>query len=88
MDKSPSHDAMIQVIWCNLSEETEDSLFSNGRVSDMPRRLPRHQRAQAHNSTLYGCKAKLRADGPVFRPEKNRSQKPAKIRTIRGFYKD
>jgi hypothetical protein len=26
---------------------------SNGRVSDKPRRLPRHQRAQAHNSTLY-----------------------------------
>jgi hypothetical protein len=25
----------------------------NGRVSDKPRRLPRHQRAQAHNSTQY-----------------------------------
>jgi hypothetical protein len=25
----------------------------NGRVSDNPRRLPRHQRAQAHNSTHY-----------------------------------
>jgi hypothetical protein len=23
----------------------------NGRVSDKPRQLPRHQRAQAHNST-------------------------------------
>jgi hypothetical protein len=27
--------------------------FVNGRVSDKPRRLPRHQHAQAHNSTLY-----------------------------------
>jgi hypothetical protein len=27
--------------------------LSNGRVSDKPRRLPRHQRAQAHNSTHY-----------------------------------
>jgi hypothetical protein len=25
----------------------------NGRVSEKPRRLPRHQRAQAHNSTHY-----------------------------------
>jgi hypothetical protein len=28
---------------------------SNGRVSDKPRRLPRHQRTQAHNSTHYRC---------------------------------
>jgi hypothetical protein len=28
---------------------------TNGMVSDKPRRLPRHQRAQAHNSTLYRC---------------------------------
>jgi hypothetical protein len=27
----------------------------NGRVSDKPRRLPRHQRAQAHNSTHSRC---------------------------------
>jgi hypothetical protein len=27
--------------------------LSNGRVSDKPRCLPRHQRAQAHNSTHY-----------------------------------
>jgi predicted GIY-YIG superfamily endonuclease len=25
----------------------------NGRVSDKPRRMTRHQRGQAHNSTLY-----------------------------------
>jgi hypothetical protein len=29
------------------------NLCHNGRVSDKPRRLPRHQRAQAHNSTQY-----------------------------------
>jgi hypothetical protein len=26
---------------------------ANGRVSDKPRIMKRHQRAQAHNSTLY-----------------------------------
>jgi hypothetical protein len=28
-------------------------MVQNGTVSDKPRRLLRHQRAQAHNSTLY-----------------------------------
>jgi hypothetical protein len=28
---------------------------ANGRVSDKRRRMTRHQRAQAHNSTLYRC---------------------------------
>jgi hypothetical protein len=79
---------MIQVIWCNLSEETEDSLFSNGRVSDMPRRLPRHQRAQAHNSTLYRLQSEAQSGRTCFSAQKNRSQKPAKIGTIRGFYQD
>jgi hypothetical protein len=29
------------------------SIYRTGLVSDKPRCLPRHQRAQAHNSTLY-----------------------------------
>jgi hypothetical protein len=29
--------------------------FTNGGVSDKPRRLPRHQRAQVHLSTHYRC---------------------------------
>jgi hypothetical protein len=32
-----------------------ESLTTNGTVSDKPSRLMRHQRAQAHNSTLYRC---------------------------------
>jgi hypothetical protein len=30
-----------------------ENTHHNERVSDKPRRLPRHQRAQAHNSTHY-----------------------------------
>jgi hypothetical protein len=33
--------------------ENRVSYLNNGRVSDKPRRLSRHQRAQAHNSTHY-----------------------------------
>jgi hypothetical protein len=32
----------------------------NGTVSDKPRRLLRHQRAQAHNNTLYHCQSPVR----------------------------
>jgi hypothetical protein len=35
------------------SDPIFNSFLNNGRVSDKPRRLPRHQRAQAHNSTHY-----------------------------------
>jgi hypothetical protein len=31
--------------------QNDPKVCYNGRVSDKPRRLPRHQRAQAHNST-------------------------------------
>jgi hypothetical protein len=30
-----------------------EQTYFKGRVGDKPRRLPRHQRAQAHNSTHY-----------------------------------
>jgi hypothetical protein len=36
---------------CSLGPLAANSKVSNGRVSDKPRSLPRHQRAQAQNST-------------------------------------
>jgi hypothetical protein len=37
----------------SLSKNTCFLFHHNGRVSDKPRRLPRRQRVQAHNSTHY-----------------------------------
>jgi hypothetical protein len=37
-----------------LSHPLEKTQYEcNGKVSDKPRRMTRHQRGQAHNSTLY-----------------------------------
>jgi hypothetical protein len=36
---------------CNFGDFGLHFELCNGRVSDKPRRLPRHQREQAHNST-------------------------------------
>jgi hypothetical protein len=37
----------------DVTKKLAGFFIRNGRVSDKPRRLTRHQRAQAHNSKLY-----------------------------------
>jgi hypothetical protein len=56
--KFPPDNFQIRQNCPNLVEKTAiwqrcSALSFNGRVGDKPRRLPRHQRAQAHNSTHY-----------------------------------
>jgi hypothetical protein len=47
----PSDTDMFVVAFCGYITLSQDAY--NGRISDKPRRLPRHQRAQAPNSTHY-----------------------------------
>jgi hypothetical protein len=45
----------IMQIIITSSKGLKKIIFFNGTVSDKPRRLWRHERAQAHNSTHYRC---------------------------------
>jgi hypothetical protein len=45
----------VTLIIDKVSMHSVEYSAPNGRVSDKPRRLPRHQRAQAHNSTHDRC---------------------------------
>jgi hypothetical protein len=51
----------------------------NGTVSDKPRRLLRHQRAQAHNSTVYRRQHSFMYWGRFF------CREPAKLRSRQGW---
>jgi hypothetical protein len=47
--------SVLELKWTKSPADSNGKSCGNGWVSEKPRRLPRHQRAQAHISTQYRC---------------------------------